>query len=356
MTMHGHVIVVGAGPTGLSAALYLARNGVDVTVIDRMSETAYDRYHEICGAGISRKAFRKLRYIEPWHVRNRIDRGELAFPGDILVSIPVKGYVLDRVAFLHELRARCESAGCCFVHGTVIDIDTVTDLEDKERMYHVTLGHGPEYLCTHIIGCDGAHSIVRKKLFGWKPVEAIPTTECIVEGEPRPVFRMELGERWKGAYSWTFPAGDNVSIGALKGLVSTEDVISHGSRMIPFGGGGPIEKDNAYLCGDAAAMPNPICAGGLMVGLVSGQECARTILSGKRGRYQRWWDNSILSSPRFMWFHQVIVDWKDSDFEDAAEPFRGGGNFYLLGMKALLTKRQYVREYLGCLQTFRHAW
>ena len=348
--MEGHTVIVGAGPTGLSAALYLSSEGMRVTVIDRMSDVAYDRYHEICGAGISKKAFRRLKYIEPTDVRNVIEFGELTFPGDITVRLPVKGYVLDRVAFLHRLKDRCSKEGCVFIHGAVRDI-----VKDGTG-FSITLGNGDVMGCTHLIGCDGAHSIVRKRLFGWRPAEMIPTTECIVEGDPEPVFHMDLGERWRGAYSWRFPAGDDVSIGALKGLVSTEDAKSYGSRMIPFGGGGHIEDGNAFLCGDAAAMPNPVCAGGLMVGLWSAQVCARTILSGRHGSYQRWWDRNILSSHRFMDFHRTILSWKDSDFEDAAEPFRKGGNFYLSGMKALITRPRYAREYIGCLQTFRHSW
>ena len=345
-----HVTIVGAGPTGLSAALYLSSEGIDVTVIDRMSERAYDRYHEICGAGISEKAFRKLKYIEPEHVRNPIEYGELRFPGDITVRMSVKGYVLDRVRFLHSLKEKCESKGCRFMHGTV------TDVVREGDGFRILVRGMDDILCDRIIGCDGAHSIVRKRLFGWRPKEFIPTTECIVEGTPEPTFRMDLGEQYLGVYAWTFPAGDDVSIGAKKGLVDKSQCISFGSRMIPIGPDGPIEKDNAYLCGDAAAMPNPVCAGGLMAGMLAGQECAKCIISGKVGRYQRWWDRSILSSYRFMDFHHKIMEWKDEDFMDAAEPFRNCRNIYLWGIKAILSKPKYVREYFGCLQTFRHSW
>jgi hypothetical protein len=112
--MEGHAVIIGAGPTGLSAALYLSYGGMRVTVVDRLSDSAYNRYHEICGAGISRKAFRKLSFIEPTDVRNLIEFGEIAFPGDITVRIPVRGYVLDRVAFLHRLKERCKENGCEF--------------------------------------------------------------------------------------------------------------------------------------------------------------------------------------------------------------------------------------------------
>ena len=195
-----HVAIVGAGPTGLSAALYLSSKGINVTVIERMSESVYDRYHEICGAGISARAFRKLKYIEPEHIRNHIRYGELRFPGDVTVRLNVKGYVLDRTTFLRSLKKRCESKGTVFVHGTV------TDIIYDEIGIRVSLRNEADIRCDRVIGCDGAHSIVRKKLFGWKPKEFIPTTECIVKGIPEPTFRMELGEKYQGAYAWTFPA------------------------------------------------------------------------------------------------------------------------------------------------------
>ena len=72
--MSDAVLIVGSGPAGLSAALYLSENGMDVTVIDRLSDKGYPIYHSVCGAGISESAFGELEYIGPEHVRNRIRR------------------------------------------------------------------------------------------------------------------------------------------------------------------------------------------------------------------------------------------------------------------------------------------
>lgn len=348
--MDTDILIIGAGPSGLSAALYLSSNGMDVTVADRMSTETYDRYHSICGAGISERAFSRLEMIEPCHIRNRVERGELVFPGGVKVTLPVKGYVLDRPAFLKELKGRCMDNGCRFVHGTAVSV-----VREGEG-FRTHLRDGTELSSHRIIGCDGAHSVVRRYLFGWRPREMIPTTECIVRGDPEPVFRMEMGERYNGMYRWEFPAGDDVSIGSVKDAIDTLDAVHTGSRMIPIGAEGPIEMNRAYLCGDSAGMPNPVCAGGLMAGMLAGQECARSILSGKSGGYQRWWDRSILSSKRFMMFHDTIAGWKDEDFIKASRPFRDCGNIYLTGIKALLTQPRYAREYIGCIQTFRHSW
>jgi 2-polyprenyl-6-methoxyphenol hydroxylase-like FAD-dependent oxidoreductase len=38
--MPGHVLIVGAGPTGLTAALELSRQGIPVRIIDKQAEPA----------------------------------------------------------------------------------------------------------------------------------------------------------------------------------------------------------------------------------------------------------------------------------------------------------------------------
>ena len=87
--MDAKVIIVGSGPSGLSAALYLSENGIDTIVVERLS-ASYPKYHSVCGAGISEAAFRELEYIVPDHVRNTIDRTEMVFPEDIVVTMKVK--------------------------------------------------------------------------------------------------------------------------------------------------------------------------------------------------------------------------------------------------------------------------
>ena len=67
--MEGCAVVVGSGPAGLSAALYLSANGMHVMVIDRLSDSGFKRYHSVCGdslcegTGAKQKPFRKINQL-----------------------------------------------------------------------------------------------------------------------------------------------------------------------------------------------------------------------------------------------------------------------------------------------------
>ena len=345
--MDAKVIIAGAGPSGLSAALYLSENGIDTIVVERLS-ASYPKYHSVCGAGISEAAFRELEYIVPDRVRNRIDRTEMVFPEDIVITMKVEGYVLDRVAFLQGLKDRCVANGVRFVTAEIRGVER----SENGFIIHTS---SSDLESEYLIGCDGAHSVVRRDIFGSCP-EMIPVEEFIVDVEPEPVFRIILGERYHGLYAWSFPAGDKSSIGSGPGILSPESYAQKGSRHIPIGGVPRISDDNAFICGDAAGMANPVSFGGLRAALVSGQNAAKEIVNGTEGSYQRWWGRSILSSPRFMGFRRTLISWKDGDLVRSARMLRNGRNIYLWGVLSGIMHPKYIPMYIGCLKTFKHTW
>jgi 2-polyprenyl-6-methoxyphenol hydroxylase-like FAD-dependent oxidoreductase len=165
-----NVLIVGAGPVGLTAALELRRRGVDCRVVDRLAVPV--PYAKAVGiqprtlelweaAGVLTRA---LDAAIPMHGqiffvnRRQVRRIEFALPSDVpygFVALPqyeTERLLADRLA---ELGGRVERG-----------VELVRFTQDSDSVTAVL--HGPDgesqARADYLIGCDGAHSAVRKGL------------------------------------------------------------------------------------------------------------------------------------------------------------------------------------------------
>ena len=340
--------MVGSGPAGSSALRELSGSGLSTVCVERLEDGRYDRYHRICGEAVSDRTFGKLGWT-PSEVVRRVDVIRISFPGGVSVDIPVKGSVVDRPSMLAELREGCDAD---FVHGSVVSVIGGTD------GYRLILSDGRTVGCRRIIGADGAHSAVRRSVFGVGPTRRLQVFNCIAEGE-EDVLSFTVGGYGDGFYGWRFPSGEGrVSVGFPRGHMDPRDVdgvVSWGARDLPFGVLDRVVDGGCALVGDAACLANPLCFGGIGAGLLSGREAARALMDGRPEAYQRWVSRSPMFSRHFMSAHDKFASWSPEETSDAMEPFRDGYSV-IRGAYAMMRRPKWAEVYMSVFIAFSIGW
>lgn len=164
------VLIVGAGPVGLTAAIELRRRGVECRVVDRL--TTPMPYAKAVGvqprtlelwesAGVLRRALDaavpmrgQIVYVDG----QQVSRIELALPPEVPYGfIALPQYETERVLSerLAELGGRVERG-----------VELVSFNQDAEGVTAVLRGPDGQFQVRagYLVGCDGAHSAVRKGL------------------------------------------------------------------------------------------------------------------------------------------------------------------------------------------------
>ncbi|MBR5679656.1 MAG: FAD-dependent monooxygenase [Clostridia bacterium] len=167
------VLVVGSGPAGASAACWLSRLGVeDAVVLERLSEGQHRRYHSVCGEAVSARMLRTAGIGTDYSVRE-VGAIEISVNGSEPSEVRVKGHVIDRNAMIEGLLS---SSSAVRMHGRAV---SVSETEDG---FSVETAAG-RIRCKALIGADGAHSVVRRDVFGSRPefmVKAVNTLKEVL--------------------------------------------------------------------------------------------------------------------------------------------------------------------------------
>ena len=305
MSSSPQVLVVGGGPGGASAAFWLAKRGVDVTMVEKKR---YPR-EKACGDGLTPRAVRQLVDMGFDFDRPDVHRvvGLRSYAGDVMLEMPWPehsvypnwGATLRRADLDGRVAALAEAAGATVLQGVeavavVGDGDlTAVELRRKGEETEVVT---PDY----VVVADGSLSRFGRKLgasrrrdypFGlavrgyW---ESPNSTDGYIESQLD--IRDREGRAMPG-YGWVFPMGDGtINVGA--GLVSTfkgwKDIntseileaylaelpdhwhIEEDPIARPIGGKlpmafsvGPKTGRNWVLVGDAAGAVNPFNGEGI---------------------------------------------------------------------------------------------
>lgn len=300
------VLVVGAGPVGLSAALALSRSGYEVRIVDQATEPGTESRAAVVNArtldlldyfGVAADLIDAgvrldgLKIVSGFSTRATVDMTRLKHPFNFVLGLPqseTEAILDDHLAF----------EGIAVERGT-----RVSELYQDAGRVHVTttLGYDRhEESYDWVLGADGAHSTVRKALSLDFAGEAYPFQWSLVDididagaemgwGElrldpGRPVLlrvpiadgRHRLISNAPNVLDLAPPAWQ---LGALHW--SADFTVSH--RHVPVQG-----KGRVWLAGDAAHIHSPAGGRGMNLGIEDAVTFARFLRAGRVADWAAW--------------------------------------------------------------------
>lgn len=158
------VLVVGAGPTGLTLSTALSQQGVDVTVVDRLAAGANTsravaiaaRTLEVLeGLGVSARLTKEGIHVPRFSIRQR---DQILMPIDFS-ALPTKypyTLTISQAATEQVLLDRLAEVGTEVLRPTA-----VTAVSEGEQGPVATFDDGDSVSARYVVGCDGMHSTVR---------------------------------------------------------------------------------------------------------------------------------------------------------------------------------------------------
>jgi geranylgeranyl reductase family protein len=309
---HHDVLVVGAGPAGISAAIHLHRLGITATVIDKAT---FPR-DKCCGDGLTTGALRLLEELEfdPSHVTSWTPCRDVVLRSPsgkhVRLELPANG----RFA---AIAPRMELDAALVEHARRLGIEVLEGVSfDRVMSYdhdsiNVMLDPGGRRSFSSIVAADGMWSTVRKGLGANLPNylgewHAFRQYAHNVTGPARHELFVWFDEDLLPGYAWSFPLHDgraNVGFGILRGsksspgemksqwtsLLSRPHVraaLGEGAEMVDRVTAWPIPArvtsatlTSPRVCyvGDAACVTDALTGEGIGQALLSGKLAAEAI-------------------------------------------------------------------------------
>jgi geranylgeranyl reductase family protein len=311
-------IVIGSGPSGSTAAMYLGQAGKKVLVVDK---TDFPR-DKICGDAQGRKAANIMRELG-------IEEGFRALPGHpvygitmsspdgTLVNVEMESRDKPCPGFTHRRKIFDEYLHNCMLKWAEFKVFTVTDLI-LENGYVIGIsglddsGSRKEFRAKIVLAADGANSLVAQK-FGLNknpPEHFIVGTRQYYRNVSGTTDRIEIHliKHLLPGYLWIFPLDNNMANVGLGMIVKdmNDKKINLKEAMLKEIKENPLFKErfaeaealedvkgwnlplsshhrkcygNGFLLlGDAASLIDPLSGEGVGTAMISGKHAAKTVL------------------------------------------------------------------------------
>ncbi len=280
------VIVVGAGPAGLSCAEVLAKGGKSVLVLEKNNEIG----PKICAGGLTAK-------VEKENIISLQDTGKIFYSIKFHFSKICRKFAESEPIVATIDRGKL---GKIMLEKTIKSgAEIKTGIKVKEINENSISVNGQEMKYSYLVGADGSNSIVRKFL-GIKTEKLLTTLQYTIPQKIQEFEEMEyfFDSRIFNGYFWIFPHKDYTTIGSgyypkfthknhfnfkssFENWLSSRHIKTTGLQLEGF----PINFDyqgyqfgNKFLIGDAGGFASGLTGEGIYFAIVSGKEVGKKII------------------------------------------------------------------------------
>jgi len=292
-----NILIIGAGPTGLTAALELARRGFRPVIVDHkeqqstLSRAVGINPHSLDlldECGVTKELLKAGIKVQRAHIHDR--------SGKILATLRMDK-LPHRFNFLLALpQDKTEK----IMHDKLVDygviVEYATHFEDIhiiDGKAHVTLSHKgkkEESIFDLVIAADGAHSTVREKMnipfegYDYPNLWSIHdfqspdlpyddnAAHLFINGEKGIGVLIRIGEKRYRAVAST----EN-TLQQIPGKYQVANILAANSFRISIRQATTYQKDCVYLAGDAAHVHSPAGGRGMNLGIDDACDLARRI-------------------------------------------------------------------------------
>jgi geranylgeranyl reductase family protein len=295
------VVVVGAGPAGLSAAYEAARRGARTLVLERAEHPRY----KTCGGGLIGPSIAAAGGWIDIPVADRVNRLTFTHDGRHEFSRSTKGPVLTmvrRAEFDDALRKAAVEAGAEVRQHTL-----VRSLSDMDAGV--------------IVGADGSAGITARHVgVRFDQVDLGLELEVPVPPSVRERWRGRVLIDWgplPGSYAWIFPKDDTLTVGVIAarglgaetraylkafvercGLAGIEPEHDSGHLTRCRRDDSPLRRDNVIVAGDAAGLLEPWTREGISFALRSGALAGAAAATADLVGYERSVEATLMPAMR----------------------------------------------------------
>lgn len=302
------VLIVGAGPTGLTAAFELARRGIVPEVIDakpgidpksRATGISVQSLELLEESGVTPRLIAagikvKSAQIVPEKGKNiTLDFGQLAHKYNFLLCLPQ--YRTEEI-----MQTRFEELGGNVQYNTKL----VSLTKKKDGMIEAVMEKNGKRLTetfNAVIGADGVNSKVREQM-GVTPKEHVypdkwSAAEFDSKDWPHPKDEIQYFFGKNGAFAVVVPLGGDryravantqTALACVSGDYTVDKLHFNQAFAVSTRNTKTYQKGNIFLAGDAAhAYPPAGVQGGMNLGIKDGHSIARRIAEGDTKGYTK---------------------------------------------------------------------